>query len=222
MSYAGRIWAVVRKDALSEFRALYALSSVLLFCVTSLAVVSFAAGGSVADPRLQSALLWIVIFFSAMIGLSRAFIQEEDRGTMNTLRLVCDPWQAFLGKTLVNFFLLAAVMAVVTPLYVILLNLALRHVLFFALTLFFAGVGLSAVCTLLSGIVAQARARGSLFAALAFPVLFPMMMVAVKATEAALVEGSPWPHGNLPVFLACFAVAAVVGGGFLFEFVFTE
>jgi heme exporter protein B len=222
LSYAGRIWAVVLKDARSEYRAMYALNSILLFCLTSLAVVSFSTGGSVSDTRLQSALLWIIIFFSAMVGLSRAFVKEEDRGTMNTLRLACDPAQVFIGKSLVNLLLLAVVMAVVTPFFVILLNVTLRHVGWFALVMLFAGVGLSAVCTLLSAVVAQARARGALFAALVFPIMFPMMMVAVKATESALLEPSPWAGGNQLVFLACYAVASAVGGAFLFEFVFSE
>jgi len=203
-------------------RARYAVNSTLLFCVTCLMVVSFSLGGSVSDPRLQSALLWVILFFSSMMGLPRVFIKEEDRGTMNTLRLVCEPGQVFIGKTLVNLFLLTAVMAIVAPLYIILLNVTLRHVGFFILTITLASLGLTVVSTLLSAVVAQARARGTLFPALVFPVLMPVFLIAVEATGRAFEAPSPWDHANLLVFLTCYAVAALVGGTFLFEYVFSE
>jgi len=222
LSYVSKIWAVVRKDALEEFRARYAVNSILLFCVTCLAAVSFSLGGSIKDPRLQSALLWVILLFSAMTGLSRAFIKEEDRGTMNTLRLTCGPWQVFLGKTLVNLLLLFIVMIIVAPLYVILLNAAVKHVGYFVMTLGLAGAGLSAAGTLLSAVVAQARARGTLFPVLMFPVLMPVFMIAIDATSRALTDVSPWGHANLLIFMFCYAMVSVIGGGFLFEYVFTE
>jgi heme exporter protein B len=222
LSYASKTFAVIRKDALEEFRARYAVNSTLLFCVTCMMVVSFSLGGSVSDPRLQSALLWVILFFSSMMGLPRAFIKEEDRGTMNTLRLVCEPSHVYLGKTITNLILLAAVMVIVTPLYIIFLNVTLRHAGFFALTMFFSAVGLTAVSTLLSAVVAQARARGTLFPVLVFPVLMPVFLIAVDATGRALSAPSPWDHANLLVFLVCYAVATLVGGTFLFEYVFSE
>jgi heme exporter protein B len=222
LSYAGKIFAVVKKDALEEYRARYAVNSTLLFCVTCMMVVSFSLGGSVSDPRLQSALLWVILFFSSMMGLPRVFIKEEDRGTMNTLRLVCEPSQVFIGKTIVNLILLTAVMVIVTPLYIIFLNVTLRHAGYFALTVFTSAVGLTAVSTLLSAIVAQARARGTLFPVLVFPVLMPVFLVAVEATGRSLTTPSPWEHANLLVFLVCYAVAALVGGTLLFEYVFSE
>jgi len=222
LNYAIKILAVIKKDVQAEYRARYAVNSVLLFCVTSLAVVSFSLGGTVKDPGIQASLLWVILFFSAMMGLSRAFIKEQDRGTMNTLRLVCEPGQVFIGKMMMNFILLVVVMLIVTPLFIVLMNIQNIHVGYFASVMVLSAAGLSAVCTLLSAVVAQARARGTLFPVLAFPVLIPVFMVAVKATEKAISEPSPWANSQMLVFLGCYAVVSVIGGSYLFEYVFTE
>lgn len=222
MSYALKILAVIDKDIRSEYRSKYALNSALLFCVTSLVVVSFSLGGSVTDPRLQAALLWIILFFSSMMSLPRAFVKEQDCGTMNTLRLTCEPSHVFIGKMIINLLLLSVVTAIVSPLFFVLFNISPPHPGFFIITAASAAVGLSAVCTLLSAIVAQARARGTLFPVLAFPVLMPVFMVAVEATGKSLLQQSPWANSQLIVFLVCYAVVGIVGGSLLFEFVFNE
>ncbi len=222
LSYASKIYSVVKKDWLEEFRARYAVNSTLLFCVTCLTVVSFSLGGRVSDPRLQAALLWVILFFSAMMGLPRAFIKEEDRGTMNTLRLTCEPYQVYIGKTIANFILLLAVTIIITPLFVVFLNIKIANLTYFIFTAFFADAGMVCVCTLISALVAQARARGTLFPVLVFPVVMPVFLIAVDATAKAFSESSAWNYVNLPVFLVCFSVAAVVGGMFLFEYIFSE
>jgi len=222
MDFISGAWAVMKKDILEEYRARYAFNTTLLFCVTCLVMVSYSLGGAVTDPMLQSAMLWVILFFSAMTGLSRAFIKEEDKGTMNTLRLCCRADHVFYGKTAMNFLLMSSVIVIVAPLFIILLNVNMRHVGYFALTTTLATVGLSAVSALLSAIVAQARARGMLFPVLAFPALMPVFLTAVRATGMSLAEAAPWTGGGELVFLAAYAVAATVGGGFLFEYVFSE
>jgi len=222
MSFVSKTLAVVQKDARTELRSRQALNSVLLFCVTCVLVVSFALKGTVDDSRIVSALLWVILFFSAMTGLSRTFIKEHDQGTMNTLRMACDPGPLFLGKSLVNFFLLAAVIFIVAPLFCILMNVSIPHPEFFVISAALASLGMSAVCTLISGLVSEAQGRGVLYPVLAFPVLLPVFWVAVDATDRALSAPSPWVHANLLAFLASYAGAAFIGGEYLFEYIFRE
>lgn len=207
---------------MSEFRTRYALNSALLFCVTCVFVVSFALKGSVRDTRIVSALLWVILFFSAMTGLSRAFIKEEDQGTMNLLRLTCEPWPLFVGKFASNFLLLMAVVVIASPLFFIMMNVAPAAPVFFCAAILLASAGMAAVCTLISALIAGARARGMLFPVLAFPVLLPVFWVAVDATDRAMSSAEAWQYSNTLLFLGCYAVAGVVGGCFLFEYIFSE
>ena len=71
--------AVLRKDAASEFRTRYALNSLFLFTVTTLSIILFAFQSSPVPLQVHAGLLWVLIFFAAMSGLSRAFITEEER-----------------------------------------------------------------------------------------------------------------------------------------------
>ncbi len=222
LSFISKTCAVVRKDGMSEFRTRYALNSALLFCVTCVFVVSFAVKGTVQDTRIVSAMLWVILFFSAMTGLSRAFIKEEDQGTMNLLRLSCEPGPLFFGKFLVNFLLLLAVVVIATPLFFIMMNVAPGNPAFLCAALLPASAAMSAICTLVSAIIAGARARGMLFPILAFPVLLPVFWVAVDATDIAMSARGAWQHSNMLLFLGCYAVAGVVGGSFLFEYIFEE
>jgi ABC-type transport system involved in cytochrome c biogenesis permease component len=74
-----RVWAVAAKDAAQELRRRIALASVFFFAATSLTLVSFAIGplGVPAEAResVSSALLWIILFFSAATGLPRAYVR---------------------------------------------------------------------------------------------------------------------------------------------------
>ncbi|MGQ9526133.1 MAG: heme exporter protein CcmB, partial [Armatimonadota bacterium] len=83
--------AVLWKDLQSEYRTRYAVNAVVMFAVTTLAVVSFSAQVVAAGPGLLAPLLWLILLFSAMSGLSRALVREEETRTANALRLVGDP-----------------------------------------------------------------------------------------------------------------------------------
>ena len=113
--------AVFVKDLRTEWRTRVALNALLLFAFSVLILVGYAVGPtrlSIEDrPVVNSVLLWIVLFFSAMTGLSRAFVNEEETGTALALRLSAPPSAVFLGKLLSNLALLGVVMAFVVPLF---------------------------------------------------------------------------------------------------------
>src|SRR5215207_5820134 len=52
------------------------------------------------------------------------------------------------------------------------------------------GYGLAAGSTLVASIIAQARSKGTLFSVLSFPVLLPLLLLAVELTRNA-VSGEP-------------------------------
>ncbi|HBZ01304.1 MAG TPA: hypothetical protein DEO84_08310, partial [candidate division Zixibacteria bacterium] len=81
--------AVFFKDIKSELRTRYAINAILMFAVVTVFAVSWAVGGAGLSPILQASLLWIVIYFSSLSGLSQSFVKEEESRTAIALKLYC-------------------------------------------------------------------------------------------------------------------------------------
>jgi heme exporter protein B len=181
--------ALFRKDLLSEWRTRVSTNALLLFAFAVLVLVGYAVGpASLAPedrPTVHAVLLWIVLFFSAMTGLSRAFVKEEDAGTASALRLAAPPPAVLLGKLLTNLALLLVVTLFVVPLFLAMMSFTVRSPALFILLLLFGTFGLASACTFTAAIVAKASAKGTMFAVLAVPLLLPPLVGAVLGTRVA-------------------------------------
>ena len=213
-------WAVFAKDVRTELRARYALSATFVFAIATLSIVSYAVGPFGGRAELLAAFLWTVLLFAASAGLAQAFVREMERRTWLTLRLVASPGAILLGKWGVNLALLLATEAVVVPLFLVLFGASFASLPAFLAVLLLASVGLSAAITLVSALLAQARAHGALVAALAFPLVVPVLMAAVTGTRKALVE--PGAAVTELRILAAYAGILVALGGMLAEFVMED
>ena len=182
--------AVLVKDWRAELRTRHALHTLLLFAVTTLITVSMALGPAGVDPAMRSsvlpALLWVILLFAAAAGLPRGFVHEEETHTATALRLAAAPSAVFCGKALYSASLLLAVEALLVPLYLAVMDLPLARPGLLLLALGAGGLGLAVGSTLLAAIVAQAQGRGALFPILAFPVLLPLLLLAVELTRGAV------------------------------------
>jgi len=130
------------------------------------------------------------------LGLSRAFIKEEENGTAWLLRLHFPADAIMLGKTLFNFSLLLIMQIAAVPLFLILLNVQLTQPWLLILALLLGDIGLAITSTLLGALASSARSRGALFAAIAIPVLLPLLVCATSATSACFatsIAGTYWP-----------------------------
>jgi heme exporter protein B len=192
----GPVWAVLLKDVAQELRRRVALLAVFFFAATALALVSYAIGpfGLPEEdrPALQAALLWIVLFFAAATGLPRAFVREEETGTALALRKTVAAPVVLAGKTLFNTLLFWSVAAVTIPGFVVLLDWRVGSPAALAATVLLGGLGLAVVSTFLSAIVASAGQRNVLFVLIAFPLLLPLLLIAISATLEATRGGMPW------------------------------
>jgi heme exporter protein B len=226
--WASETAAVFVKDFQSELRSKVSASTVLLFGATALALVSLHTGVLPGLPdgtraTLKASLLWIILFFSAMSGLARVFVKEEDTRTVAALRLAARPTVVYAGKLLFNVVLLAAVTVLVVPLFVILMAPEVARWDLFLATVLVATIGLAGASTIVAAIVAKASTRGSLFVVLAFPLLLPLLTSAVQGTRAAMLGGRAIPESlsNLTV-LTCFTVAMITASAMLFPYVWED
>src|SRR5205823_14464114 len=122
----------------------------------------------------------------------------------------------YLGKLLFNLALLLLLTILVALLFVVLLHMRVGNLGLFAALLGAGNLGLVAATTLIAAIIARASVKGALFAVLSFPLLVPLLVVAIQGTALAL-EGSGWDRGAAPLqVLLAYTVALFVASLFLF------
>lgn len=179
-------WTIFRKDLQVELRTRYALGAVLLFAITTLIAVSAALGAASVKSDVKAALLWIVLLFAALSGLARVFVREEEAGTAPLLRLSAPATAVYAGKWLFNIALVFAVEAVSVPLFLIVLPPAVVNFGLLIGVLFLGGIGLAGASTFVAALIAQASSgKSALFFIVAFPVLLPLLLIAVQGTIGA-------------------------------------
>lgn len=220
VSMLSSIWAVIWKDIQCELRTRHAVTAVLLFAVTSTVAVSFTLGAWGSKSAVASALLWLVIYFSAMSGLSRSFVREVETGTAPTLKLVAHPSSVYLGKLIFNFALLLAVETIAVPLFVTFMNCPVDNWSTFIVVLVLGSLALSAGSTMTAAMVSRAAVKGALFAVVSFPLLIPVLAVAIHGTSAAM--GANTSAASDIRLLIYYCGAVITASLMLFKFVWED
>ena len=152
-----------------------------MFIVVAISVILFAIGTERISQALTGGLFWVVIFFSAMSGLSRAFVSEEERGTSLTLQLISAPSTVFTGKLIFNLILVFCMNAVIALLYGALFSeFIVKNFLLFLITFVLGNIGLAVASTIIAAIIAKAGSKGSLYPVLSFPILLPLILTCSK------------------------------------------
>jgi heme exporter protein B len=214
---------VFKKDLRSELRTRYSLNSLLMFVITTLSVILFAIGNENVSADVLSGVLWIIIFFSTMSGLSRTFVTEEERGTVMTLQLVARPLTIFFGKLLFNLVLLSALNLFTITLYLLFItNFSINNYSIFIPMMVLGTFGLASASTILAAIISKANTKGTLYPVLSFPILLPLLLTLINATKLS-VEGAPFSEAisSFQVLISYFVVITTISY-LLFEFVWKE
>ncbi|MCD4747811.1 MAG: heme exporter protein CcmB [Thermoanaerobaculales bacterium] len=218
--------AVAAKDLRTEFRTRVALNALGLFALTTLAAVSYTIGPyriAEADrPYLLSALLWVVILFASLAGLDRTFVKEEESHTAPLLRLSAGPHAVWLGKLLFNLGLLAALMVILVPLFIVLMGLPLvLHFGWLVAVLAAGGFALAVITTIVAAIIARAMTRGALFAVLSLPLLLPLVIFAIQGTAGVASGEIEIVHQSLRAMISFGGIMVVVSAA-LFPVIWGE
>ena len=193
MIYARRAWIVLWKDFLSERRSKETLNALFFFALLLLFLFQFALGAD--RERLTAALpglLWLGFILSGLVGLGRAFLAERENDCWEGLVMMPgDKSAIYLGKVAGNLVLMMLVEAILLVLFAVFFNIDLAtHLIRLTAVIGLGTIGFAAVGTLFAAMTAHVRARELLFPVLLLPVQVPVLLGAVKATEAVL-RGEP-------------------------------
>jgi heme exporter protein B len=220
-----KIWAVFRKDLLIELRTKDTLNSMLFFGVVVLVVFSFALAALRESIRpAVPGILWVAFAFSGTLGLNRMFASEKENGCLQgLLMLPIDRGAIYFGKMLAaTVFMLISelIMFVVTLVF---FNLTVwREIPYLMLVFLIGTLGFTAVGTLLSGIAVNTKLREVLLPLILFPVILPIMVNAVEATNIILnttdYKALRLPLTVMSVFTIVFGTIAYI----LFDYVLED
>jgi len=182
VTYFSDVAALARKDLLLELRAKETLPAMLLFVLSSLTIFHFALPHG--SGRLASlGVLWVALVFTALLGLTRAFVPEREQGLMDALVLApCDRSAIWVAKTVAVLAFLGVAEIVALP----------------AFAAFFSGVdgrmvgavaladlGICAVGTLTGAMAVAGRARELILPLLFLPLVIPVVVGGVGASIGA-------------------------------------
>jgi heme exporter protein B len=193
VSFARRALVVAWKDLLVERRSKETLNALIFFALLLLFVFQFALGPD--RERLAGVLpgvLWLGFILSGLLALGRTFLVEREHDCWEGLLLAPgDKSAVYLGKLAGNLALMAVVETLVLGLFVVFFDIDLARAFPGLVVVVALGtLGLAAVGTLFAAMTAHVRAREVLFPVLLLPVQVPVLLAAVKATEA-LLAGEP-------------------------------
>ena len=149
------IIAILLKEIKSEFRTRYAISTVLLFVLTTVTMIVFATAGEQLNNQVISGIFWIIMFFGAMTGLSKSFVSEEERGTYLLLQLNSKPTAVYFGKLIFNMILSISLNVIAVLLVLTFFSqLQIKNVGLFLLIMFLGSIAIAAATTIISALIA--------------------------------------------------------------------
>jgi len=212
-----------RKDWESEIRTRYAVNALAMFILVTTSVILFSIGTEKISDYLTGGLLWVVIFFSAMSGLSRAFVSEEERGTAMTLQLIAAPSTIFNGKLIFNLLLVFLMNFVITILFSIFFeSFIIKNYSLFTFTLLLGNFGIAVSSTLIAAIISKASSKGTLYPVLSFPILLPLILTLLELTKFSM-DGKPLEEAFVELaVLICYDVIMLTAGYLLFDFIWKD
>lgn len=216
------VWAIFEKDVRLELRTRYALNALLMFVLGTLLLILFAIGQTPLDEAVQSALLWIVILFSAAIGLGRTFVSEEEGQTIILLRVNTTGTVVYAGKLLFNLALVVVLNAIAFLAFTFIMNVQVQMPGLLVLTFLLGAVGLAGSTTLLAAIIARTNNRSTLLPVLLFPVLIPLLLAGVSATRIAITGGGWNEAGDELMTLVGYGGVIITASVLLFEYVWHD
>ena len=187
------------KELKVEWRTKHNIMSGAGFGVISFMLVSMISVRSNFDRMGYAMLFWLSLTFAALLSMPATFAKEEEKQTASMLRLVASPSSVFLAKWLHNTIFTYAILLLLFSLAMVMWGwgegLSVKFLLWLAFMMMFVVLGLTMCGTLLSAMIARAKARSQLMVILAFPLLLPLLIPAVECTALCLSRGVlPFTH----------------------------
>lgn len=226
MSDIHYIITILRKDLLQEFRSKAVIVATVFFATIVLFILALALGPEQGIlQRAAGGMLWTSLAFASVIASAQSYQNELQAGAWQQLLLYPLPrFTLYLGKLFANwlYLLLLAVLISGVVLLFLVGTLPLDGGFLFILTLLLGTLGLSIIATFYAALTANLRARESLLPVLMFPIIIPVLLATVRATNELLRSGALMVAADWLRFLAGFDLIYLLICALIFRFVVDE
>ncbi len=222
--YLRKVLAIVGKDIATELRTKEMMSAMLVFSMLVILIFNFAFDLRADNMNtLAPGVLWVAIAFAGMLGLSRSFIVERDKGVLDGLLLApVDRSAIYFGKMIGNVLFISLVEIIILPVFIILFNQPAGTLPPLVGVVVLGTIGFAGVGTLFSAMAVHTRAREILLPIMLFPVIVPVLLSAVNLTSAIL-DNIPFEEvSHWLALLVAFDVIFIAASFILFDFVVEE
>ncbi|HXX62206.1 MAG TPA: heme exporter protein CcmB, partial [Bacteroidota bacterium] len=148
---------------------------------------------------------------------------EEERGTTLTLQLLAPPSAIFFGKLLFNLVLITGLNAVSVALYAAFITgFVIKTVSIFLAAVVLGSLGFASAATIIAAIIARANTRGTLYPVLSFPILLPLLLTVIHATQLAS-DGAPFSEalGEIQILIS-YIVVVTTAAYMLFDYIWKD
>ena len=186
MSELITLLTIAQKDLRQELRSKVVTVATVFFSAIVLVILAFAIGPErIFLENAAAGVLWVSLAFAGIISSAQSFQAELDEGAFEQLLLFPIPRETiYLGKLLFNWLFLSVLALLVLPTTMLLFSVSLgKDWPWLLLTVLLGCLGFSLISTFYAALTANLRARESLLPVLMFPVIVPVLLAAVQASD---------------------------------------
>ncbi len=178
-----RVLSLLYKDLSIDFRQKHIVSGILLFLCTTVFIVYKAFAE--LRPETWNVLFWILFLFVSLNGILKSFVQENSQRNLYYYSIF-DASHVIISKLIYNF-LFSVILAFVLFILMSFLTVnPIKDMPLFVMILLSAVYGVSTVFTFVSALSSVESQGGTLMAILAFPIVLPILLLALKISAQAL------------------------------------
>jgi heme exporter protein B len=182
----------------------------VVFFLILVTLSAFAIGPDLSLlAKLAPAILWIAGLLATLLGLDRLFQADHEDGSLDLLLLSRTPLELIvLVKCLVHWILTSLPLALVAPVFGLMLNLPAGQLWSVMLSLLAGTPALTLIGAIGAALTVSLRRGGLLFAVLILPLCVPTLIFGVAAAGAG--EGAIVPFASPFLILCALTLIAIV------------
>lgn len=205
------------KDLTLIFRDKRGIMSVLFFTALVSLLLFFSLGALPIDRgTIVMAVIWLSTLFGGTLQLNRTFDYEREESVLDGLKMIPGVMgKVYLSKFIVGTLMLFLVIVFATVFSCVLFNYSGGFRFLLPVTL--GAVSMSALGTIFSSMVMTHHKKDSLLPALLYPLMAPIVIAVIKASDPAEANGIPWLN-----MIIAFDVMYLTASFLIFESIMDE
>lgn len=217
---ASEIVALIRKEAILEWRQLFAFNGILLYIVSTVFICYLSFEG-VITVKAWNALFWIILVFASINAVLKGFLQEHS-GRQLYYYSIADPRAIITAKIIYNAILMIIMAFLGFFVYRAFMGNPVESTGLFVANMVLGVIGFSSVLSMVSAIASKAKNNFTLMGVLSFPLILPLMLLLIKVSSAAVAGDTFANHSANLLVVFLIACITFVLSNLLFPYVWKE